>query len=138
MTSRRSAGLRGWMAALCLLPGVLAACSGDDPGPGVVELVVSGDVPLGGVVVELTGEGLMGVQERPGLTAAFRALPGSGGVPRARIVAVQATAGPLLLRVDVARAGGTLPTAAVIEAADGDDALLPGFALPSIEVRRVP
>ena len=116
---------------------VLGACSEDDAGPGVIEIVVGGEIPVGGVVVELVGDGILGVQNRAGLTAAMETRTVSGAQPEVRIVAVQEVPGPLILRLDVARAGASLPTATVVQASSEDDALLPGYALPAIQVRRV-
>ena len=134
--SRRRRGGRALILALGAGL-VLAACSEDDPGPGVIEVVVGGEAPVGGVVVELVGEGILGVQTRAGLTAAIQTRTVSGAQPEVRIVAIQEVPGPLILRLDVSRAGAPLPTATVVQASSEDDALLPGYALPEIQVRRI-
>jgi hypothetical protein len=114
-----------------------AACGDDPPGPGVVEVVVSDTLALGGAVVELSGEGLLGVQTQPGVSIVFRSLPGSGGaLPRLRVVAIREVPGPLRFTVDIARADAPLPEAVLIQASDRDDALLPGFLLPELQLRR--
>ncbi len=128
----------GRSLALVLCAGLaLGACSEDDPGPGVIEVVVGGEVPVGGVVVELVGDGILGVQNRAGITVAMQTRTVSGAQPQVRIVAIQDVPGALTLRLDVARAGAPLPTATVVQASSEDDALLPGYALPEIQVRRV-
>jgi hypothetical protein len=116
---------------------VLGGCSEDDPGPGVIEVVVGAEVPVGGVVVELVGDGILGLQSRAGVTAALQTRTVSGAQPEVRIVAIQEVAGPLILQLDVARSGSALPTARVVQASSGDDVLLPAYALPDIQVRRV-
>lgn len=117
---------------------VLAACGDDGPEAGEIRVVVSEETALGGAVVELSGEGLLGVRGAPGTTVLARpvANPGAKALPRLRVVAIQDTPGPLTLVVEVADRSAPLVGATLVEASDADDRLLPPFLLPEIQVLR--
>lgn len=134
---RVSASGRG-AAALAVSLLVFAACGDDQPTPGEVRLVVSQNMAVGGAVIELSGEGLLGVRAAPGVSVVARTVsdPGSKTLPRLRVVAIQETPGPLSLIVDVADRDAPLPGATLVQASGVDDALIPASILPEPQVLR--
>ena len=133
--------LRGSLRlALALASAVLltAACGEDAPQPGEIQVVVSDGLALGGAVVELSGEGLLGVTGPPGVRVLARpiSVQGTKAFPRLRVVAIQETPGPLTLTVQVADRAASLVAATLVEASDGDDRLVPASLLPRIRVLR--
>lgn len=125
-----------WGGAL-LLTATLAACTDKDAGPGVVEVVVSDNFPLGAVVVEVTGEGITGVQDIPGGWTEGHARTNGNAMPSYRVIAVAPEAGEITIRLDTERAGAPLPTAEVLEASDGADRPLLNLLFTEAVVRRV-
>lgn len=105
------------------LAGLLAAASGcdDGRGPGTLRLEISAPVALGGVVVELRGKGIEGVDDLPGGWVEGHAFTDAAGAPGYRIVAVLPTPGRFDLGVRVADLDARLPTVQVLEAAGADD-----------------
>jgi hypothetical protein len=126
---------------LALLAGVtllLGACGDDPPGPEELRLVTTDTVVLGAAVIELSGEGIVGVRGPAGVDVVYSPIDGDGekSLPRVRVVAILDTPGTLTLTVDVARAGAPLPGATVIQASGPDDALLRPAQLPEVRVLR--
>lgn len=125
-----------WGSAL-LLTATLAACTDKDPGPGVVEVVVSDNVPLGAVVVEVTGEGITGVQDIPGGWTEGHARTNGNAMPSYRVIAVASEAGEIAIRLDTERSGAPLPTAEVLEASDALDHPLANLLFTEAVVRKI-
>ena len=131
---------RGARLTLALLSATLltAACGDDTPEPGEIRVVVSESFVLGGAVVELAGEGLLGVSGPPGVSVVARtvAVDGTKAFQRFRVVAIQETPGPLSFTVQVADRAAPLVAATLVEASDADDRLVPASLLPPIRVLR--
>jgi hypothetical protein len=125
------AGRLGWLVVL-----VAAAGCDQERGPGTIQVQIAADVPLGAVVVELTGKGVEGVEPLPGGWVEGSVVQGGGGTPAYRIVAVLQTPGEMDIRVRVADLDAALPRARVVQASGADDLLLDALGVVRAEVRR--
>lgn len=106
------------LATLALVS--VAACGDDGPsGPGSLDGLVRGAQPLGAVVLDVRGDGIVGFEEQPG-TRVFSAATDATGTSH-RVVLVGEAAGALGFRVRVEDRGGPAPTATVVAASDGED-----------------
>lgn len=105
------------------LAGLLLGASACDEGrgPGTLRLDVSAPVALGGVVVELRGKGIEGVDDLPGGWVEGYAFTDAAGEPGYRIVAVLSAPGRFDLGVRVSDLDARLPTVQVLEASGADD-----------------
>lgn len=124
--------MRRVLAGLALAVLLAAGGCDKDRGAGTLTLSVSADVPLGGVVVELRGRGIEGVDPLPGGWVEGHAFTDASGDPGYRIVAVLEAPGELRLGVRVADLDRRLPAAAILEASGADDR--PVQPLGSVEV----
>lgn len=118
--ARRRTGAR--VSSALLLAAALAGCGDDPSGPGSVDLVVTGPVPLGAAVVELVGEGVRGIEQPAVGWAELVPVAPSGTTPVHRLILIQEEPGDLRIRVEVADVAAPLPTATIVEASDQADA----------------
>lgn len=121
-----------WLGLVLALAGT-GACGDGDDGPGA--LLVTVEMPAGRVgaaVLELTGEGLLGVES----TGSARAIGRTTASGTLRIVVAAIGAQPPVVRVPVVNRNAALPLAAVLEASDASD--LPLSGVGQIQVRIEP
>ena len=125
----------GMLASVVLF---FAACGDDSALPGDFRLVVSEELALGGALLELSGEGVLGVRGPPGVVLATGSVPGEGSksLPRLRVLAIQETPGPLTLIVELEDRDAPLIGAVLVQASGVDDTLIPPGLLPQIQVVR--
>lgn len=119
------------MAVLAALGSI--GCSDDPSGPGTLELLIRGPVPLGAAVVQITGAGVTGVDQPSVGWAELVPMAPAGSTPVHRLVLVQEQAGELRIRVRVLDVAAIPPVVSVIEASDQAD--LPLASLSSVEAR---
>ena len=137
-SARRVPGFRPAVALMAGVTFLLGACGDDPPGPEELRLVTADNVVVGAAVIELSGEGIVGVRGPAGVDVVSSPVADEGekALPRVRVVAILDTPGTLTLTVDVARAGAPLPGATLIQASGPDDALLRPAQLPEVRVLR--
>lgn len=99
----------------------LAGCGDKLEGPGVLSATVVAPQPLGAVVLEFTGEGVLGF-EGQGSTLVFSAA--SPGDPTRRRVILVSPEGAREIRfgIELADRAGVLPAVAAVEAASPSNA----------------
>ncbi|HSG47088.1 MAG TPA: hypothetical protein VLA43_04640 [Longimicrobiales bacterium] len=121
-----------------LLAGILLGVPGcdDGRGPGTLRLEISAPVALGGVVVELRGRGIEGVDDLPGGWVEGYAFTDAAGAPGYRVVAVLSAPGRFDLGVRVADLDARLPSVQVLEASGADDQLLQALGSVGAALRR--
>ncbi len=112
------------------------ACGEDPSGPGSVDLVVRGPVPLGAAVVELVGEGVRGIEQPAVGWAELVPVAPIGSTPVHRLVLIQEQPGDLRVRVEVVDVAAPLPTATVLEASDAADAPIANPASAEVALTR--
>lgn len=113
-----------------------AACSDDPEGPGTVEMVVRGPVPLGAAVVELVGEGIEGVDQAAVGWSELVPVAPQGSTPVHRLVVIQEEPGDLVVRLRVRDVQAVQPVTTVVEATDQADAPLPSLSGVEVSIRR--
>lgn len=128
---RRAARWTAWV-----LVGLGVAACDEDRGPGTVRLQVSSDVPLGAVLVELTGSGIEGVETPPGAWVELSAVQGGSGGDVHRLLVILEAPGSMDVELRVADLDDPLPRVRVVQASGADDRLLPGTGGVRANVRR--
>ena len=118
--------------SLVVLLCALAGCDSGPEGPGFMEGVVDGPIPLGAAIVEVQGDGVIGF-EGAGSTHVFPGPPAQGVH---RVVLVGETPGSLTFRVQVQELRDGAPSATVLSAAGGDN--IPLATVQAFEVRITP
>ena len=110
----------------------LGACDWGPRGPGQLEgLVTTGGIPVGALVVEISGPGIQGFSES-GQTRLFFAEPGTD-VYRVALVAPDANQIRFSVTVDDVRS--PTPTVVVIEAVDDNNAPIVDLGAIGVEIR---
>ena len=134
MTGRRWGPARMLAAGLAVF---LMGCSDSPSGPGVVDVRIDADVPLGAVVLEVVGAGIVSVEGDPGgwTAAALPDIP-AGESATFRVVAVADLPGALDLQLAVEDMGRRLPLVTVVEASDASDLPLQNLESVAVTVRR--
>lgn len=116
MSVRRSSRARP-VAAVLLLAAALSGCDLFGPsGPGTLEATVRADEPLGGLVLELVGEGITGFTPRGDTRAVGRTLSVAEG--RHRVVVVAPEGSPIRFGIEVEDLGADPPSVRVVSAVD--------------------
>lgn len=124
-----------WVKAVAVMGVALAlnACDWGPRGPGQLEgIVTSGSVPVGAVVLEISGPG---VQEFTGAgqTRVFFAEPDSAVY---RVVLVTANPGRLKFRVTMDDVRGSPLTVSTVQAVDGSNARITDLSGIAVEIAR--
>jgi hypothetical protein len=122
-----------WVVTLLTAASASFGCSDDPSGPGTLDLVIRGPVPLGAAVVQITGMGVIGVDQPAVGWAELVPMAPVGSTPVHRLVLVQEQAGELRVRLRVVDVAALPPVVSVIEAADQAD--VPLASLSSVEAR---
>lgn len=116
MTAR---SMRTSLAVLGAL--ALAACDSGPKGPGVLPATVVAPQPLGAVVLEFTGPGILGF-EAQGATQLYHA-PSPGGANKHRVILVSPAGGKeIRFGIELVDRAGAMPTVAAISAASPSNA----------------
>jgi hypothetical protein len=103
--------------AVLLLAAALSGCDLFGPsGPGTLEASVRAEEPLGGVVLELVGEGITGFVGRGDTRAVGRTISLAEG--RHRVVVVAPEASPIRFGIEVEDLGADPPSVLVVSAVD--------------------
>lgn len=106
---------RGTWALVGLMLGV-AACDGGPKGPGVLPATVVAPSAMGAVVLEFTGDGVLGF-EGQGSTLAFSA-PSATADGKHRVILVSPTGSTeIRFGIEVTDRAGALPSVAAVSAA---------------------
>jgi hypothetical protein len=130
--------IRHLMAGLVWIGAALIAGCEDEvpPGSGFVTLSVRGPVPLGAVVVELSGATVEAAEDPSGgwVALASDGPPTSTG-PRYRLVVVLREPGSPQIRLRVPDVSGRLPVATLQQATSGDNAPVPSLGSIEVEIR---
>jgi hypothetical protein len=113
-----SRGVRSALAALAL-----AACDWGTTGPGTLDARVTGDVPLGGVVLDVTWRGAEAFNGR-GSTQVYWA-PIDGSPDRYRVILIAPPGEELLFSVEIEDVHAEPPTVTVAEATDAGSEPVP-------------
>ena len=99
----------------------LAACDSGPKGPGVLPATVVAPQPVGAVVLEFTGAGILGF-EAQGTTLVYSA-PSPGGAEKHRVILVSPAGGKeIRFGIELADRAGAMPTVAAISAASPSNA----------------
>ena len=126
------------MCVRALLVLAVAACGDEGPsGPGFVDVEVQAAVPLGAVVLELSGGLVESVEEASGGWQALGEVAGGTTGARYRLVIVREQPSTrITARVRVPDVAGRLPVATLVEATDASDQPVASLASIRAEVRR--
>jgi hypothetical protein len=132
----RPVAIRIASALLTVLLVAAGGCSDDPSGPGTIDLMVRGPVPLGAALVELVGEGLRGVEQPAVGWAELVPVAPAGSTPVHRLILIQDAPGDLRIRLEVVDVAAPYPVATVLDATDQADAPVPSPAGIEVLLRR--
>lgn len=124
----------GTVAAVLMLGLGVAACDGEDSGPGELSLEISSQLPLSAAVVEIAGDGITGARALSNEQVAGAPV-GDPASPGYRVVVFRNTAGPVRFVLEVDDVSRSF-TAIVLDAADADGGPVAGVGGLEVSISR--